>query len=396
MKNLKKLLLVISIFVGLTGCYNREETIMIVNMGDSYTSGDGTKLYNETWETVAIGEVESSLQCHRTKYNRTALAVTRLQQKNSNIKYVDVSCSGATIFNGILGPFVGHPVNGKSQLPLDSQLDQIKEQIDKINPDKIILVLSVGGNDIGFSAIVAACSFQFLEGINPWGNCQESQNIKNNLNNGVRSNTAFIGLDLLPAAYDKLAQKINKEIKPDQVLITEYPDPTKDSNNNFCGGCQSDLMKNLNKVNPFKKDQEMQKECIKDDDFEPKQIQLGGLELIKAGGDFVFSWGTIPKLELIKFSLQNISTKEMEFAYNEVLTPLNNTIKEAAKKNNWILIGGLEKLSLNHGICSDQSWFNTFDQSWQNQENITGVLHPNQQGHQAFSEILEIEIEKIL
>lgn len=390
MKNLKKLLLVAGICIGLTGCYNREETIMIVNMGDSYTSGDGTKLKDETWEAVISGEEESSLQCHRTKYNRTALAVSRLQEENPNIKYVDVSCSGATIFNGVLGPFGGHKVDEKSQLPLDSQIDQVKEQIDLINPDNIIIVLSIGGNDIGFSAIVAACSFQFLEGINPWGNCQDQQNLKDNLQNGVQSNTAFIGLDLLPAAYDKLAQKINKELQPDQVLITEYPDPTKDSNNNFCGGCQSNILGQF-----LGKKQEI-KECIKDEDFEPKKLQWGDKELIKAGGDFVFSWGTIPKLELIKFSLQNISDEEMAFAYNEVLTPLNNTIKEAAKNNNWIFVGGLEELSLTHGVCSDQSWFNTFDQSWQNQENITGVLHPNKEGHQAFSEILETEIRKIL
>jgi len=406
MKNLKKLLLILTICLGLSNCQQQQSRVFIVNMGDSYTSGDGSKKQGETWQQVAIGDTpthQTSQRCHRTKYNRTAVAVANLKQNYHHLEYLDVSCSGATIFNGILGTFAGHQIEktpqltikNEDKLPLDSQIDQVKEQlINNFNPDRdqLIIVLSIGGNDIGFSSIIAACSFQFLEGLfKPLTKgCEENINLKNNLKTGIKNSTAVIGLNLLPAAYGKLAEKLEQELNPDHVLITQYPDPTRDSQSNFCGGCKSNL------INQITGQKNNQNECINDQDFQLSNLQWGNTELIKSAGDFVFNWGTIPKPELIEFSLQAMTKKEMEFAYYEVLIPLNQTIKKAAEDHNWILVSGLDQLSVNHGVCSQESWFNTFEQSWQNQDTITGVLHPNAKGHEAFSKILEMELKKLL
>jgi lysophospholipase L1-like esterase len=79
------------------------------------------------------------------------------------------------------------------------------------------LIISGGGNDIGFSSIIKDCIVD--------DDCHVNNAILNNLN------SAF---SLLPGKYDQLASDINRRFKVSNVFITEYPDPTHNENGNYC------------------------------------------------------------------------------------------------------------------------------------------------------------------
>jgi hypothetical protein len=81
------------------------------------------------------------------------------------------------------------------------------------------LIISGGGNDIGFSDIIKGCIEMFLPP------CHKNNTIKNNLNSAFSS---------LPDKYDHLASDINRRMKASNVMITEYPDPTHDRHGNYC------------------------------------------------------------------------------------------------------------------------------------------------------------------
>jgi hypothetical protein len=46
-----------------------------------------------------------------------------------------------------------------------------------------------------------------------------------------------------------------------------------------------------------------------------------------------------------------ITKKEFEWAFYNILKPLNETIKDACKRNKWAYIDGVEKLFCSHGVC---------------------------------------------
>ena len=84
-----------------------------------------------------------------------------------------------------------------------------------------------------------------------------------------------------------------------------------------------------------------------------------------------------------------ISREESEWAHEEVLRPLNETLREAAKRHEWTYIDGVEEAFRGRGICagSERRWIRTPTESFvaQNGFNsvnrLSGTLHPNGSGH---------------
>ena len=98
---------------------------------------------------------------------------------------------------------------------IPAQILQVPEAIGGRTVD--ILLISAGGNDVGFSDIIRGC----IE-IN---RCYEEPTIRNNLNSAFSS---------LPGLYDRLAADIKERFAVSNTLITEYPDPTHNSRGSFC------------------------------------------------------------------------------------------------------------------------------------------------------------------
>lgn len=122
------------------------DDILIVAMGDSYSSGEGNP------ESGAAPWRDNKSQCHRSANAgpaRAALAAEKAS-KQTSVTFVHLACSGATIADGLLGPqpFTTDP----------SGFDQLAEFDRLIHRHVDALTLSIGANDVGFGPILSYCA----------------------------------------------------------------------------------------------------------------------------------------------------------------------------------------------------------------------------------------------
>ena len=127
---------------------------LFVVMGDSYTSGDGNPRNVQAWlqdpdrEFAPYYDDASCKRSVRAGPVQAALDLEKSSNKSS-VTVINVSCSGATILTGVLGP---QPLAGQST----SQVEQVQRLIGNRPID--IVAFSVGGNDIGFTSILSTCA----------------------------------------------------------------------------------------------------------------------------------------------------------------------------------------------------------------------------------------------
>jgi hypothetical protein len=87
------------------------------------------------------------------------------------------------------------------------------------------LLISAGGNDIGFSDIILDC--EYMPSTIPGQGCDRNNTVNNKLQSA---------LDALPQKYENLQNDIQKRFKVSNILITEYPDATGNDEGSNCNG----------------------------------------------------------------------------------------------------------------------------------------------------------------
>lgn len=234
--------------------------LLVVSIGDSYSSGQGNperhlgQLNNmdfprwaddgvtTDWTTAGPNSVSySHALAKRSTLAWPAQAALMLQsaQKRSSITFVSLASSGASIHNGLMA------TNCESPAGPESQLDQLKKIIGKRRIDA--LFISIGGNDIGFSDIVAG---MLLAGgdsgvIQEWGgtkgfanssHTEQRRAIADAANTGnwsaVRTDAQtpcrqdIVGVQGLAGAYAELRARLQQEFSVFQTYLLLYPDPT--------------------------------------------------------------------------------------------------------------------------------------------------------------------------
>jgi len=256
--------------------------LLIVGMGDSFASGEGNpnlpvafgdvkrfrNLYPLRLANDATGSATwTDTLCHRSLYGQQFRAALQLAVENPrlSVTYLDYSCSGAGIDEGILGPQTyveriadsdpnaatkpsARPISGGSR---DGELYRVLRDLCLKKPEQNgdlwtcpdgkfrrnidFLFLSVGGNDIGFSNVVA------------WAT----------LRGGASATIAkFFGATVsadefasrmrgvLPEAYGRLAKAFEAALPiysandgvfdPARVILTAYPDLVTDETGGIC------------------------------------------------------------------------------------------------------------------------------------------------------------------
>jgi len=197
---------------------------------------------------------------HRSNLAGPALAAAELKARypNADLAFVHLAKSGA-----------------KTDDPAEPDYSVIN-QIQKAKTHPIvkdagridILTISVGGNDVhpdGFGGLITACGESIRTGVLPSEDAE--------LNADVQE-----GLAELPDKLDRLADAIGSA-HVGQVFITEYFDPTRDSEGFFCLG-------------------------------------------------------------------------ETEWAYDQIVVPLNAALKSAALRHGWHYVGGIAERFRTHGHCA--------------------------------------------
>ena len=258
----------------------RVRDLLIAGMGDSFASGEGNpnvpvafaeqrrfrNMYPERKQNNAGGSaVWTDELCHRSLYGQLLRAALQIAVENpqASVTFLDYSCSGASIDAGILGPQTyveriasGEPNSQLAARPVaggekDSQLYRLIRELCAEKPEMRrgipscpgnrfrrsldFLFLSIGGNDIGFSNIVA------------WASLRESVST---------TIAAFFGAtvsakeftrrmrDILPDAYARLAAVLESRLPitsaadgvfdPSRIILTAYPDLVTNEAGEIC------------------------------------------------------------------------------------------------------------------------------------------------------------------
>ncbi len=134
--------------------------LLVVSFGDSSASGEGNRNQQTGWEDRL---------CHRSRTSGPALAAKHLEDADpkTSVTYLNFACSGASVTNGIIGPYYGGQRNPTDVVPLEPQVDALVRAICggrpawRCRPSQQrpvdILTINVGVNDLRFSDLLEDC-----------------------------------------------------------------------------------------------------------------------------------------------------------------------------------------------------------------------------------------------
>ncbi len=260
--------------------------LLIAGLGDSFASGEGNPnrpvAFSETrrfknfypirrQNDAGGGATWTDELCHRSLYGQQLRAALQIAIENpqSSVTFLDYSCSGASIAQGILGPqtYVERLASTERSAQLaapmiaggakDSQLYRMMRELCRDKPEiehglptcpgknfrrsLDFVLLSVGGNDIGFSNIVA------------WASLRDSAS---------SAIASFFGAtvsakefsqrmrDILPDAYAQLASALESTVPitsagdgvfdPSRIVLTAYPDLVTNETGDICEASPED------------------------------------------------------------------------------------------------------------------------------------------------------------
>jgi GDSL-like Lipase/Acylhydrolase family len=319
--------------------------LRIVALGDSYGSGEGNPDtaaqgcvpdpagLNAICATPAVwGNSDQSNTCHRSAKAWPSLSADRLrQQLGAEVEFISFACSGAKV-NDLIDQ------RQKPRFQTEPQIDELEDAFslkdggNKIHgsappPQIDALLVSIGGNDIGFAptlieCLIAPACFAFPT-----------------LYPGSHNDADLASLEsLLRDRYRRLQQKLAEVnargfIKIANVFLTEYPNPMYDERGALCG-------------------------------FPHRPV-----------GDY----------------LDGGSQLEMKWAAEKVLPMLDRMVKEGAEMlvppgPKGFYVSGIADATHLHGFCSNERFINLVRDSMQQQGDHDGAVHPNSGGQGVYAD----------
>lgn len=197
--------------------FSMPDKLTIANFGDSYASGEGAPYeQGADWDNDL---------CHRSSNSGQARAVNTIKRefREIAIAFKNVACSGAKVNEGIMlsqkkPTWFGEPED--LQTVVKPQLAAVRDWMGENGYAELnIAMVSGGGNDVNFGYFVEKYFVQ------PWefrADTPEYNNLISTINYNV------------PQLYRNLHNAFEENFTYDRVLVSEYPDPTRDAQGQFC------------------------------------------------------------------------------------------------------------------------------------------------------------------
>ncbi|MBL8790234.1 MAG: hypothetical protein JNM45_07020 [Rhizobiales bacterium] len=248
--------------------------LLIAGLGDSFASGEGNPdvpvafseegRFRNLYPRRAVNDNSGSARwmdetCHRSLYGhqlRAALQIA-IENPHSAVTFLGYSCSGASVDEGIIGPQEhveyesrNGQVTAVTGSTKDTQMRWLLRELCLSRPEQEndfwvcpgnqyrrkvdLLFLSVGGNDIGFSSLVA------------WATLRDNMTSKLAKYFGATVSPGKFAENMkenLPGDYGRLAKAIELAVPltdpqlgfdPSRVILTAYPDILEDETGQVC------------------------------------------------------------------------------------------------------------------------------------------------------------------
>jgi hypothetical protein len=156
---------------------------IVVSIGDSYYSGEGTPLHRRSvldrsntalWNEPSANYFTGSLgpkvdgngnefitdevinTCHRSQISGSLLTAETIRENGNAVTFIHMACSGAKMGNGNKDetpPANSGPTVRDTTQFINEQLDWIRTRVPRIDA----LLMSAGGNNVGFADTLTAC-----------------------------------------------------------------------------------------------------------------------------------------------------------------------------------------------------------------------------------------------
>ncbi len=344
---------------------------LIVGMGDSYGSGEGSPDIPGNYPSNQAAKWADQ-RCHRSFKSASALVAQQLEESDphSSVTYISLACSGANISQnsyegiswisainplpdpddeaywtsrgqGLLGSYIGietpHPGPWNTSEMLPPQVDRLKEVVGNRRIDA--LLLSAGGNDAGFSNVLAHCTMT--------STCHAD------LDGHRLTNFTQKRFTALPNRFATLGARLSQLFGNIDVYLTEYPDLSRDQNGEACVEILHNVAAEL-------------ADGIRRSQGEVQWIQNNFLA---------------PLNQELRNAVQ----------------------VQRQQQRAWHYVGGIEAAFRNHGMCAgDDRWFRVPPESRDLQgpkddkRNTTGTAHPNEEGYRQLARAIRTQLFKTL
>jgi lysophospholipase L1-like esterase len=246
---------------------------------------NGQPTSSQFWDNLAASWTNS--QCHRSLYSQHTRAALQyaLEHPHISVTFLNYSCTGAEVYQGILNAWWARDVdhqfwddapqlvkalrdlcknsraeykktdwtnndrrdgdfNGKAAEFPDCK--SVATEQDFLKHKKIdALLLSIGGNDVGFASLI---SYAAIDAPNLTGELADGRDwIYGIWRNGTSPETFGDGRQkansLLRKRYSVLAAKLKSylALTPDKIVLTAYPDVSTDKAGGVCGASTKTL-----------------------------------------------------------------------------------------------------------------------------------------------------------
>lgn len=326
-----------------TASFLMPDPITIGMVGDSYAAGEGAPLVTARTAGGALvlglqtldganlsrmwndndSETSTDIPCHRSNNSGFAQAAAqiRLNNKKTAFSIKFVACSGAQTADLMSSQQVTH---GET---VSIQFDLIRTWLDNKGYSNLdILLMSVGGNDVGFADLI----FDYV--IVPFKDFNNDTDAQKKYTD---ANDERYPWNILAQNYDALQQNIGTRfsVLDFNVILTGGPSPCKGPvGNPFCG----------------------------------EEFALGATQV---PGN---CWGILE---------EDDRPAEWKDIHNIIASKLNSTMTEAATRNKWTFVEMRDRAG-DHGISNCASpYVNTIGKSQSNQGDVFGTVHPNANGY---------------